>query len=87
MLVMGERDCLTASSILAAIWLRDFMESTLVETIGHITCFEMLLANQDPDLSRFLASVDSYQPYFCISWIITWLSHNYHSRDKAARVS
>lgn len=52
------------------------MFSTINPTLNQLNLLMPLLREVDSDLSSFLGSVKGLESHFCISQVLTWLSHN-----------
>ena len=76
MLVLGDDLAKSAAEAIAIFWLRDSMQPTIDPTLKQIQLLLPLLKLADKGLYDFLVSVDGLEPYFCVSWILTWLSHD-----------
>ena len=51
------------------------MHSSLDPTLNQLSLLMPLLGTIDKDLANFLASIDGLEAHFCISQVLTWLSH------------
>ncbi|KAI9099762.1 rab-GTPase-TBC domain-containing protein [Phlyctochytrium arcticum] len=71
---------------LALFFLRDFMTPTLTSAMAHIHLLAPLLHLVSPSISEFLGTMDSFLPYFCLSWVITWFTHDIDDLSRAARL-
>ncbi|KAJ3180039.1 hypothetical protein HDU87_002262 [Geranomyces variabilis] len=71
---------------LSLYYIRDFMTPTLQSALNQIHLLFPLLSLASPKVHTFLSEVDGFLPYFCLSWVITWYSHNLHDQARAARL-
>ncbi|KAJ3157677.1 hypothetical protein HDU89_000053 [Geranomyces variabilis] len=71
---------------LSLYYLRDFMTPTLQSALNQIHLLFPLLSLASPHVHKFLSEVDGFLPYFCLSWVITWYSHNLHDQARVARL-
>ena len=62
------------------------MESSFDTTVDYVQFVQDLVRLQDKQLYRFFASCPDLKPFYCISWIITWFSHNLNDKQKICRV-
>ncbi|KAJ3011126.1 hypothetical protein HKX48_007008 [Thoreauomyces humboldtii] len=78
-----------ASSCLESLslyYLRDFMTLTLQSALNQIHLLLPLIALSCPPIHAFLLQIDGFLPYFCLSWIITWYSHDLTDTSRVARL-
>ncbi|KAJ3162401.1 hypothetical protein HDU86_004881 [Geranomyces michiganensis] len=71
---------------LSLYYLRDFMTPTLQSALNQIHLLFPLLSLASPSVHAFLNTVDGFLPYFCLSWVITWYSHNLNDQARVARL-
>ncbi|KAI8920359.1 rab-GTPase-TBC domain-containing protein, partial [Powellomyces hirtus] len=71
---------------LALFYLRDYMTPTLQSALNQIHLLFPLLSRASPPIHTFLTQVDGLLPYFCLSWVITWYSHNINNAERIARL-
>lgn len=66
--------------------LRDFLKSdfTELQTAMELTIFP-LMAKLDPEIYNFLL-VSGMQPFFALSWVITWFSHEVRDTETVKRL-
>ena len=50
------------------------MESTIHQTVKHLTMVEFVVQKADAKLYAHLKQLPDYDPIFLISWVLTWLS-------------
>ncbi|KAJ3273730.1 hypothetical protein HDV01_004009 [Terramyces sp. JEL0728] len=75
LLVLGEKRCRKALPAITMIYLRDYMEKEFDGTMNQAVSIMEILKIVDEDLHRFFTQIPNFQPHFCISWILTWISH------------
>ncbi|KAI8903542.1 rab-GTPase-TBC domain-containing protein [Gorgonomyces haynaldii] len=74
--------CVVGASLF---WLRDFMEPRLEQTMQHLDIVMELVERANKRLGAHLKRIPDFQPIFCLSWIITWFSHNLDDLDTVYR--
>ncbi|KAJ3310728.1 hypothetical protein HDV04_004684 [Boothiomyces sp. JEL0838] len=75
LLVLGEKRSRKAIPAVSMLYLRDYMEKGFDGTMDQAHCIMKILQVVDRELFKFFAQIPEFQPHFCISWILTWLSH------------
>jgi hypothetical protein len=75
-LILGEKAAKPVAESIALFWLRDSMFSSIDPTLNQLNILMPLLMEVDKDLARFLGSIKGLESHFCISQVLTWLSHN-----------
>eukprot|EP01104_Vermistella_antarctica_P007290 TRINITY_DN1805_c0_g1_i2.p1 TRINITY_DN1805_c0_g1~~TRINITY_DN1805_c0_g1_i2.p1 ORF type:complete len:500 (+),score=80.79 TRINITY_DN1805_c0_g1_i2:229-1728(+) len=81
-------DCRLASAILQRIsqcHIRPWLHQTLHPAMAQLSHLFPLIARVDPVLFKFLAA-STVQPYFALSWVITWFSHDLANFDHVCRL-
>ncbi|KAI9208364.1 rab-GTPase-TBC domain-containing protein [Polychytrium aggregatum] len=86
LLVLGEQAATEAAERIALFWLRDSMETSLDGCMNQLQLVLPLLSLVDKELFEFLNSIEYFLPYFCLSWVLTWCSHDVIGYAKAARL-
>ncbi|TPX63789.1 hypothetical protein SpCBS45565_g06364 [Spizellomyces sp. 'palustris'] len=71
---------------LALFYLRDFMAPSLQSSMNQISLLFPLIALVSPATHDFLSSIEGFLPYFCLSWVITWYSHDIDDLSQIARL-
>ena len=85
LLVLGERAAFIAAERLALFFLRDAMAPNLSLIMKQLSLLYVILKVEDCELHDYLQEMNML-PYFCISWILTWFSHNLKSIDLICRL-
>ncbi|KAL1919119.1 uncharacterized protein VTP21DRAFT_2501 [Calcarisporiella thermophila] len=88
LLVLGKRQAVKASEHAALFFLRypfNAMLESLEPTMRQLSLLISILKREDAEIHRFLEESETL-PYFCISWILTWCSHDLQALDKVARL-
>ncbi|ORY82608.1 rab-GTPase-TBC domain-domain-containing protein [Protomyces lactucae-debilis] len=85
LLVAGRKQAVAVALLdkLATHALRDFMLSTLAPSMSMLPLAHDIVKVYDPDLRQLLESVE---PYFAVSPLLTWFLHNLESYSDACRV-
>ncbi|KAJ3081895.1 hypothetical protein HK102_002071, partial [Quaeritorhiza haematococci] len=86
LLVLGERLAVEAAEAVSLFWLRDSMQESMEGSLRLLSLLLPLLECADPSVHSFLTSVDGFLPYFCLSWVITWFSHDVDTPTTSARL-
>lgn len=76
LLILGEKAAKPVAESIAIFWLRDSMFLSIDPTLNQLNLLMPLLREVDEDLSSFLSSIKGLESHFCISQVLTWLSHN-----------
>jgi len=77
------KKCLPSLSLL---FLRDYMSKSLSPCLAQLSLLFPLISFIDPDLSHHLSKIEGLEAYCCLSWILTWCSHDVDDADIAARI-
>eukprot|EP00053_Salpingoeca_punica_P018624 m.183263 g.183263 ORF g.183263 m.183263 type:complete len:362 (-) comp17473_c1_seq2:231-1316(-) len=85
MLESTPADAFDMMLILAQCHIRDFMESSLAGALAYLELIFPIVHNFDPELHAFLLK-SGVHPHVCISWVLTWFSHDLDSLSDVARV-
>jgi TBC1 domain family member 20 len=75
----------SAAENIAMFLLRDAMLDSFDLLLSQLTLLNTILAQEDKEIYQFLMACD-LSPYFCISWVITWCSHDLKSLAKITRL-
>ncbi len=66
---------------------RDTMKSDFTHLQAALQLIVLpLIATFDPQLHSHLTSSGVDEPYFCLSWVITWFAHDIHDTDLVKRI-
>ena len=66
---------------------RDAMKSDFTHLQAALRLIVLpLIATFDPQLHSYLTSSGLDEPYFCLSWVITWFTHDIHDTDLVKRI-
>ncbi|CAG8643964.1 6295_t:CDS:2, partial [Paraglomus occultum] len=85
LLVLGKEAAASAAENIAMFLLRDAMLDSFDVLLGQLTLLNTILLQEDKEIHQFLMACD-LSPYFCISWVITWCSHDLRSLTKITRL-
>lgn len=66
-------------------YLRDSMHKSLDPVLGVMLTILPILKQEDRNVYRVLEECEIY-PYFCLSWIITWFSHDVTNQKTVFRL-
>ncbi|KAF9989231.1 hypothetical protein BGZ75_007053 [Mortierella antarctica] len=84
-IVLGKEAATLAAETLAMIFFRDSMSSNLEPVLDQLSLLTALLRIEDPEVQEFLDRSETL-PFFPLSWVITWCSHNIQDFEKVARI-
>eukprot|EP00158_Paraphelidium_tribonemae_P005251 Partr_v1_DN27244_c0_g1_i2_m38349 putative TBC1 domain family member len=84
-LVLGERCAMVAAERMALFFLRDSMAESLDVVMRQLRLLFPLIAAEDVELFRYFERVNIL-PFFSVSWVITWCSHNLRSLELVTRL-
>ncbi len=66
---------------------RDAMKSDFTHLQAALRLIVLpMIATFDPQLHSYLTSSGLDEPYFCLSWVITWFTHDIHDTDLVKRI-
>lgn len=85
LLVLGEDLGFVASERVAVYYLRDAMSHDLELVVQLLSLIYPLLENEDQELHLMFKEID-LKPYFALSWVITWFSHDIDTRADVERI-
>ncbi|KAI8994675.1 rab-GTPase-TBC domain-containing protein [Pilobolus umbonatus] len=85
LLLFGEVYACQLMNTLAVFYLRDAMSSTFEPILKELTIMDTLIKLEDKELHEFITEANVL-PYYSISWVITWCSHDLDDLDKLARL-
>ncbi|KAK9810962.1 hypothetical protein WJX73_001235 [Symbiochloris irregularis] len=83
--VAGEGAAMQMLDRLVNCHFRDCTRNTLDAVLELLTLVMPILEQVDPELHRHISATE-VQPFFALSWLITWFSHNVPELDNAARI-
>ncbi|KAF9978294.1 hypothetical protein BGZ65_007056 [Modicella reniformis] len=85
MTVLGKEAAISAAESMAMFFFRDCMLDNLEPVLDQLSLMTALLRLEDPEVQEFLDRSDTL-PFFPLSWVITWCSHDLQDFDKIARI-
>lgn len=85
LLVMGRSRATRALQHLSLFYIRDAMQSSLEPVMRQLDLIPILLRLADRDLYGFLKQCE-VPPYYALSWVLTWGTHNVMNLELAARL-
>ncbi|GES75507.1 TBC1 domain family member 20-like [Rhizophagus clarus] len=86
LLVLGNKEAaIKAGENIAMFLLRDAMLDSLEPIMRQLTLLNTLIRLEDQAVADFLENSNTL-PYFCLSWVITWCSHDVRDFSKVARL-
>ncbi|KAF9170404.1 hypothetical protein BGX20_009012 [Mortierella sp. AD010] len=83
--VLGKEAAMPAAESLAMFFFRDCMLDNLEPVLDQLSLMTALLKLEDPEIQEFLDKSETL-PFFPLSWVITWCSHDLQDFEKIARV-
>ncbi|KAG0249222.1 hypothetical protein BG011_009500 [Mortierella polycephala] len=84
-IVLGKEAAKMAAEPLAMFFFRDCMLSNLEPVLDQLSLMTALFKLEDPEIQEFLDRSETL-PFFPLSWIITWCSHDLQDFEKIARI-
>ncbi|KAI9478747.1 MAG: rab-GTPase-TBC domain-containing protein [Benjaminiella poitrasii] len=84
-LLFGEKYASTLVESVALFYLRDEMYISMEPVLKKLTILDTLIRLQDEELSNFITEANVL-PYYCLSWVITWCSHDLDDLEKITRL-
>ncbi|KAI9184476.1 GTPase-activating protein gyp8 [Blastocladiella emersonii ATCC 22665] len=85
LLVLGERMGTCAAEVLALYYLRDAMHKSLEPVMQQMRVVLPLIKMESKPIYTLLEECELH-PYFCLSWVIGWFSHDLTSFDAVCRL-
>ncbi|KAI9320082.1 rab-GTPase-TBC domain-containing protein [Dichotomocladium elegans] len=85
LLVLGKKDAIPAAENVALFYLRDAMMDSFDPISKQLQLMSSILYYEDSELSAHLNRCH-IMPYYALSWILTWYSHDFFRFDKIARL-
>ncbi|CAG8472920.1 13550_t:CDS:2 [Ambispora leptoticha] len=87
LLILGEETAINVAEQIVMGPLRDAARESLEPFMRNLTLVGELVKKEDAQLYNFLVSSEVFpEPISCISWLMTWCSHNVYDLDKLARI-
>ncbi|KAG0004879.1 hypothetical protein BGZ79_007778 [Entomortierella chlamydospora] len=84
-MVLGKEAAMPAAESLAMFFFRDCMLDNLEPVLDQLSLMTALLKLEDPEVQEFLDKSETL-PFFPLSWVITWCSHDLQDFEKIARI-
>ncbi|KAF9438440.1 hypothetical protein BGZ76_007833 [Entomortierella beljakovae] len=84
-IVLGKEAAIPAAESLAMFFFRDCMLDNLEPVLDQLSLMSTLLKLEDPEVQAFLDKSETL-PFFPLSWVITWCSHDLQDFEKVARI-
>ncbi|KAI9273586.1 rab-GTPase-TBC domain-containing protein [Sporodiniella umbellata] len=85
LLVLGKKAAIPAAENVALFFLRDAMMDSLEPVSKQLRLMSSIIEYEDPELTLFLERCH-VMPYYAISWILTWFSHDFEKYEKIVRL-
>ncbi|KAF9413869.1 hypothetical protein BGZ94_000586 [Podila epigama] len=83
--VLGKEAAVPAAETLAMFFFRDCMLDNLEPVLNQLGLMTALFKLEDPEIQEFLDKSETL-PFFPLSWVITWCSHDLQDFAKVARL-
>lgn len=84
-LLFGEKYACKLMEPVALFYLRDEMFTTMEPVLKQLTILDTLIKLEDTELYDFISEA-GVLPYYCLSWVITWCSHDLDDLEKITRL-
>ncbi|CDH54985.1 tbc1 domain family member 20 [Lichtheimia corymbifera JMRC:FSU:9682] len=84
-LVFNEKDAGILMENVALFFVRDAMLESLDPILRQLTLMDTLIQKEDPELHEHITGA-GVLPYYCLSWVITWFSHDLDDVNKILRL-
>jgi hypothetical protein len=75
-LVQGESLAKKSLAVIMNVYLRDFMESKMTGTMLNLGLMMNLMEKVDKKLYDRCNTIEGFEPFFGVSWFLTWFSHH-----------
>ncbi|KAI8637271.1 hypothetical protein BD408DRAFT_454209 [Parasitella parasitica] len=85
LLVLGKKAAIPAAENVALFFIRDAMLDSFDPVSKQLRLMSSLIEYEDPELTLFL-EMANVMPYYALSWILTWFSHDFEAYEKAIRL-
>ncbi|KAG1023709.1 hypothetical protein G6F26_006577 [Rhizopus arrhizus] len=83
--VLGKKAAIPAAENVALFFLRDAMMDSLEPISKQLRLMSSIIEYEDSELTSFLERCN-VMPYYAISWILTWFSHDFEKYEKIVRL-
>ncbi|KAF9178811.1 hypothetical protein BGZ51_007457 [Haplosporangium sp. Z 767] len=84
-IVLGKESAKMAAETLAMFFFRDCMLNNLEPVLDQLSLMAALFRLEAPEIQEFLDRSETL-PFFPLSWVITWCSHDLQDFEKIARI-
>ncbi|KAI8364701.1 rab-GTPase-TBC domain-containing protein [Radiomyces spectabilis] len=85
LLVLGKKAGIPAAENVALFFLRDAMLDSFDPISKQLRLMSSIIEYEDPKLTSHLEHCN-IMPYYALSWILTWFSHDFEDLDKVVRL-
>ncbi|KAL7315942.1 GTPase-activating protein gyp8 [Mucor circinelloides] len=85
LLVLGKKAAIPAAENVALFFIRDAMLDSFEPVSKQLRLMSSLIEYEDPQLTLFLEKAN-IMPYYALSWILTWFSHDFEAYEKVVRL-
>ncbi|KAI7850758.1 rab-GTPase-TBC domain-containing protein [Circinella umbellata] len=85
LLLFGEKDASILMENVSLFLIRDAMLDSLDPILREITMIDTIIQHEDPKLHIHMTE-SGVLPFYCLSWIITWFSHDIDDISKIVRL-
>ncbi|KAL0094695.1 rab-GTPase-TBC domain-containing protein [Phycomyces blakesleeanus] len=85
LLVLGKKNAIPATENVALFFLRDAMLDSFDPVSKQLRLMSSIIEYEDPELTSFLER-SNIMPYYALSWILTWYSHDFEDFSKITRL-
>lgn len=85
LLVLGKKSAIPAAENVALFFIRDAMLDSFDPVSKQLRLMSSLIEYEDPELTLFLEK-SNVMPYYALSWILTWFSHDFENYEKVVRL-
>ncbi|KAI8149892.1 rab-GTPase-TBC domain-containing protein [Fennellomyces sp. T-0311] len=85
LLVLGKKDAIPAAENVALFFIRDGMLDSFDPISKQLRLMSSIVQYEDAELTEHLDRCH-IMPYYALSWILTWFSHDFERFDKVARL-
>ncbi|KAI9469333.1 rab-GTPase-TBC domain-containing protein [Zychaea mexicana] len=85
LLLFGEKEAGVLMQQVSLFFIRDAMLDSLDPILREITMIDTIVQHEDPTLHMHMTEA-GVLPYYCLSWVITWFSHDIDDVSKIVRL-
>ncbi|RCH88301.1 hypothetical protein CU098_006849, partial [Rhizopus stolonifer] len=85
LLVLGKKAAIPAAENVALFFIRDAMLDSFEPVSKQLRLMSSLIEYEDPSLTLYMEKAN-VMPYYALSWILTWFSHDFEDYDKVIRL-